>query len=139
MSEWHVQAEFIKLFRILFPDRMAFHVPNAHAYSVKNRFYMSKIGLLAGVPDIFIPESSSFGITSTQGISNTPADCKYNGLFIEFKSKSGTLSGNQQSVIALLAEKGYPTFVTRSTHIAILACSLYFHAPQRLFPTFLVP
>lgn len=130
MAEWQIQARFIELFKSELPEQIAFHIPNSHASSIKNRFWMTKIGLLSGVPDIFMPQGVRFVASESHACAH------YNGFFIEFKSKAGVLSENQQSVIKTLAEKGYPTLITCSHHLALAACILYLHAPARLSQVF---
>lgn len=114
-TEHFIQSEFFSILR-----KMAFDskIPGLLAsFAIPNGAFLPKVqivgskksicreigklkaeGLLPGVPDVFIPiVTANFG-----------------GLFIEFKSATGTLSKRQKEIHSYLKESGYSVQVARS-------------------------
>ena len=94
-SEHKIQSDFIKLFRLLYPELLAFSIPNGGQRHILTAVKLKNEGALSGVPDVFIPI----------------ANYLHNGLFIEFKAKGGKLSENQKIVINKLDSLGYYTVI----------------------------
>ena len=94
-SEHKIQSDFIKLFRLLYPELLAFSIPNGGHRHILTAVKLKKEGQLSGIPDMFIPIANFI----------------HNGLFIEFKAKGGKLSENQKTVINKLDSLGYYTVI----------------------------
>jgi len=104
MKESIIQQQCVHWFRKSFPDKVIFSIPNgAYLYNYKG-FSLQAIrlvreGMLAGVPDLFIPSPSPDG--------------RYHGMFIEMKSEKGKLSEKQKVVIDYLMKNGYRVVVCK--------------------------
>lgn len=111
-NEHDLQVNCIKIFKIKYPYKMIFSIPNAGKRSVRAGVYYKAEGLLAGVPDLFVPEPTA----------------EYSGLFIEMKTKerSSKLTENQKNVIDNLQKRGYCVEVCRSIDEFMQVCNRYF-------------
>ena len=86
-SEASHQEGFITWFRFKFPDVLIFHIPNGEQRALSVGVRLKKQGVVAGVPDLFIPAW---------------------GCFIEMKRKEGgTVSEKQRKMIDYLTRVGY--------------------------------
>lgn len=92
-SEFLIQARFVAWVRHNHPDHMIFHIPNGGQRSRIEGARMKSLGVLAGVPDLFIPSMR---------------------LFIEMKNTKGTPSAAQWKVMESLGEYGYTVAVCNS-------------------------
>ena len=70
---------------------LIFHVPNGERRAIKTAIRLKKMGVVAGIPDLFIPAWS---------------------LWIELKRQNGgVVSAEQKKVMAYLKKAGYKCFV----------------------------
>lgn len=96
--ESELQIQCVEWFKIKYPKKLIFSIPNGAKKSLLTALRMRREGLLSGVPDLFIPEPFR----------------NFSGLFIEMKSKYGKLSSNQKDVIQKLRERNYAVYVCNS-------------------------
>ena len=92
-SEFLIQARFVAWVRHNHPEHMIFHIPNGGQRSKIEGARMKSLGVLAGVPDLFIPSLK---------------------LFIEMKNTQGTPSAAQWKIMEQLGEYGYAVAVCNS-------------------------
>ena len=135
MTEWHIQREFVDKFKIHFPDKIMFHIPNGFYSTPKNATLMKYIGLLPGVPDVLIlgsrqadPRRLENHITLPKLSSDNSRlpEKEYNGLFIEFKSIRGYLSPPQEVLFPRFRREGYCVHTCFSADLAIALTLQYF-------------
>ena len=89
-----------------------FHIPNGGHRHMSVAVQMKRIGVKAGVPDLFMPLAKG----------------EYHGLFIEMKRRNFTpskLTDNQREWIALLKKNGYAAFVCAGAESAIKCIDWY--------------
>lgn len=86
ISEYTIQIACVKWFRIIFPDILIFHIPNGGKRDAREARSFKSLGVVAGIPDLFIPEFK---------------------LFIEVKNASGRLSFLQRQIHKVLGQAGY--------------------------------
>lgn len=113
-SENRVQTEFMNWCRWMakFHDprfAIAFHIPNGGLRSKREAHTFKLMGVLPGVPDVFIP----IGTTDKHG------------LYIEFKDEKGRLSDAQKELHPKLIRAGYAVEVCRSAEEGIKAVEYY--------------
>jgi hypothetical protein len=90
-SEASHQEGFINWFRLKFPDVLIFHIPNGEQRALSVGVRLKKQGVVAGIPDLFIPSLK---------------------IFIELKRKDGgAVSKEQEKIIAYLQRVGYTVWV----------------------------
>jgi hypothetical protein len=75
-----------------------FAIPNGGKRGAREAARMKGEGVLAGVPDLFVPRAKG----------------RYHGLFLEFKSPKGRLSPQQTEVGRDLSDAGYLVRVVRT-------------------------
>lgn len=81
------QIAFVRWFKTTYPDVLIWATPNGGSRNPKEALKLSAEGVLAGVPDIFIPAWR---------------------IFIEMKrQKGGRVSPEQRDAMAYLTEHGY--------------------------------
>ena len=88
---------------------LLFSIPNGGFRSKRTDARMKRTGLKAGIPDIFLPV--------VRGM--------YHGLFIEMKSKRGTVQKNQKAWHDTLRAQGYRVEVCRSCDAAVQMIRAY--------------
>ncbi len=96
-EEQKLQRECVKWFRLRYPDKILYAIPNG---GVRNKITAKQLqiqGVLAGVPDMHLAE-----------IVNGKS------LFIEIKTKNGYLSAEQKKLTKRLIEKGFEVAVIKS-------------------------
>lgn len=107
--EQELQIKCMNFTRERYPDELIFHIPNGRKRNKIDGGILKKMGVLAGVPDIFVAKQSKC--------------LKYNGFFIELKAKRLNKNGkivrnypddNQRKIIARLRELGYKAEVIDS-------------------------
>ena len=108
--------------------RFLYACPNEGKHKVQYRVHQKAMGVKAGVPDLFLPYpvaylnySDPIGLTGgsyTLYCNGSPA-YKYCGLYIEMKTKGGSVSKPQKEWIAYLKEAGYRVEVCWSAEEAI--------------------
>jgi hypothetical protein len=111
-SEHDLQVNCIKIFKIKYPSKMIFSIPNAGKRSVRAGVYYKAEGLLAGVPDLFVPEPCGY----------------FSGLFIEMKTESKTSKPTpaQETMMQKLRARGYSVHICRNLDEFISTCENYF-------------
>jgi len=89
--EHDIQSACIRWFRYQYSEHLIYAVPNG---SWRNKITAARLkeeGVLAGVPDVFIPVARN----------------GYNGLYIEFKAEKNRLTQSQMIIIDKLMQEGY--------------------------------
>ena len=110
-SESEEQIGFIKWMHQRHPNILVFHIPNGGFRDIHTAGKLKMEGVVAGIPDIFIPEWHTF---------------------LEFKRKdAGVLSPSQKKIIAHLRSIGYTVFVA---HGATEASKMILEFLRRLKP-----
>lgn len=87
------QREFVQWFKRTYPDYMIFAIPNGGGRTPAEGQRLKLEGVQAGVPDlqILLPNGKA--------------------LFIEMKTKTGTLSASQRELIPKIESLGFKVFV----------------------------
>jgi len=106
-SEDFIQMKFMNWIRKKAREderfKVAHHIPNGGSRSRSEGARFKILGVVAGIPDVFIP---------------IPNDT-YHGLYIEFKTEVGRVTPVQKEVHKVLEENGYNVVVCRSAEEAI--------------------
>lgn len=89
--------------------KLIYHIPNEGKRTPATATKMKRMGLKAGVPDIFLPVAKG----------------GKNGLYLELKAKGGRTSQNQREWIHALREQGYVAEVCFGWHTAAKLISGY--------------
>lgn len=97
---------------------MLYHVPNGGSRHVVEARHLKASGVKPGVPDICLP---------------VPRGC-WHGLYIELKSETGRLTGQQHGWIESLREYGYFVHVCYGADSAIAAIKSYLRAKDESEP-----
>lgn len=99
ISEHQLQCLCVQWFRIKYPKRLIFAIPNGGLRNDRVAFKLKREGVTPGVPDLFVPEPTS----------------THSGLFVELKVGYNKVKkgGNQESMISELAKRGYLVAVVR--------------------------
>jgi len=92
-SEYMIQVRFVAWVRHNHPEHMIFHVANGGGRTKAEGAKLKNMGVLPGVPDLFIPSLK---------------------LFIEMKNSQGTPSAAQWKIMEQLGEYGYTVAVCNS-------------------------
>lgn len=101
LSEDLEQINFVNWFRYQFPKVLIIHIPNGGKRHAGEAAKLKRMGVVAGVPDLFIPEWR---------------------LWVEMKRvKGGKLSENQKNIIPELERIGYTVVVCNGFEDAKLA------------------
>ena len=93
--EQDLQKACVAWFKMQYPKEIIMHIPNGGKMPIGQAMNLKRAGLLAGVPDLFIP-------TAKKG---------YNGYFIELKVGKNKPSEEQNNIIGHLRLNGYATDV----------------------------
>ena len=91
-SEHQEQIGFLSWFRKTFPRVLIFAIPNGGLRNIGVAKKLKAEGVVAGVPDLFIPQWN---------------------LWVEMKTIKGRLSSQQREVIGLLEHAGHTVVVGR--------------------------
>jgi hypothetical protein len=106
MSEQIRYVRWLKDNHILF-----FHIPNGSNKTLSQRIAFKAMGLIAGVPDVFVCHPSQCSAHDGKPLL---------GLFVELKRVSGSVTSQEQKdFMAKLNEKGYLAVVARGATMAI--------------------
>lgn len=110
-SESVIQSSYISWLNIQHPKiaEVTAAIPNGGKREARYGSRLKKEGLKKGFPDV--------GVFSSRG--------KYHGLFIEFKSKKGTVRNEQSVVMGRLKNEGYLCEVCRSLDEAMIVTNDY--------------
>lgn len=110
-EEHTTQSMFLKWLRYQYPyvREVTASFPNAGKRSITYAMKLKAEGLMPGMPDIimFFPRN---------GVP---------GMFIEFKSKTGSLKPNQRMMMAKLVNQGYCCVVCSSLEEAMMEATKY--------------
>ena len=90
-EESHIQISCVRWFRLRYPKKIIFAIPNGGKRGIITATIMKNEGVLAGIPDLFIPEPTH----------------DYHGLFIEMKKPKGIISPAQKEIIKDLKDRNY--------------------------------
>ena len=93
--------------------KLLHHIPNGGKRNKAEASIFKAMGVKSGVPDVFLPKP--------RGI--------YHGLYIEFKSGSGTPTSDQKEFLKSLQEAGYFVCVINSLDKAIRRTARYLKLP----------
>lgn len=106
------QIAFVQWFNLNHKNKLLWHTPNGGYRNAWEGARFKKMGVAAGVPDLFIAEP--YG--------------EFHGLFIEMKtdSVSSKLTDNQAKMIKELGDRGYCVVVCNGVDAAIRAVDVYF-------------
>lgn len=91
-------------------------IPNSSPGNVVAQVWMNREGRRAGVPDVFFPR---------------PAHCRgdflteFHGLYIEFKTATGSLTEEQAKFISYASDSGYAVAICRSAQAGVDAVLRY--------------
>ena len=110
--EHNLQTACVRYFRLKYPNKIIFAIPNGAKRSARQGAYYKEEGLTAGVPDLFIPEPVG----------------RFSGFFIEMKTESKTSkpSAVQVEMIKKLEKRGYKVIICRSIDNFIAEVDSYF-------------
>lgn len=90
-SESSLQQACVRFFRLQYPDRMIYAIPNGGHRNRVTGAILKNEGTLAGIPDLHIPESNGNYLT----------------LYIEMKVGYNKPSEAQTRVIKMLEDRGH--------------------------------
>jgi len=90
-NESKLQQACVRWFRMQYPDKIIFAIPNGGKRDVREASRLKAEGVLAGVPDLFVPEAR-YG---------------FHGLFIEMKFGDGKMTEAQEKICEDLKNLGY--------------------------------
>ena len=96
--ESQLQQSLVAIIRMDLRCRNIFAIPNGGIRNIRTAVRLKKEGVLAGVPDLFLPVARG----------------KFNGLFIELKTDKGVLSPSQKIMGENFMGLGYAVIVVRS-------------------------
>lgn len=102
ISEDQEQAAFVQWFRCQWPKVLIAHFANGGSRNKAEAAKLKRIGVVPGMPDLFIPEWK---------------------LFIEMKRRhGGVVSKEQKAMIEYLVSVGYQAYVARGYDEAMDIC-----------------
>jgi hypothetical protein len=104
-----MQVKVVQYVRTFFPEVLILAIPNGAGTTARNRLMLYAEGLLAGVPDLFIPEARK----------------GFHGLWIEMKTQEGVESESQKRIRKNLENNNYLCYVARSEQTAINIIEAY--------------
>lgn len=85
------------------------HIPNGGRRDKRTGAILKRQGVKAGIPDIFLPAAHG----------------GYHGLYIELKTKTGSLSSAQRQILSKLNERGYKAVMCRGYEDAVETIRAY--------------
>lgn len=97
-------VDWTMLVRQKYPElALIFHIPNERKCSIPEAMHLQRMGVKAGVPDLFLPVARN----------------GFHGLWMELKTERGKVSDAQRWWLDHLAEQGYKAVVIRSVNEGI--------------------
>lgn len=96
-AEDKFQEACMKYIKMVYPDLLAFHVPNGGSRNIREAAKLKRMGVLAGVSDILI-------LTPTKG---------YHGVILELKTPTGKVQKSQEWFLDKAERNGYYTDIIR--------------------------
>ena len=119
-SEHSIQSALIRWSRLsvkTYPELALLHsIPNGGFRSYKTAREMKAEGVLAGMPDLFLP-------VARKG---------FHGMYIEMKSRKGKLSESQKRIIPMLLEQGYNVLIANDWNVAAMEIIKYLNKKSSL-------
>lgn len=112
ISEYHIQAAFIRYLDLMHPDLLYTISPAGFIMSAGQAMKMVRMGYRKGTPDVLIFEPRA----------------SRHGFFIEFKALGGKVSESQIEFLGLARDRGYHTAICYSDTEAIKALEEYLMA-----------
>lgn len=110
-TEYEIHVSFVDYVNKRYPDFAVdlIHIPNEGKRTIAGGVRQKRLGLKAGVPDLFFarPAKNPLGVTL------------YSGLWIEFKTEKGRVSKEQEVFILRASQHGYLAIVCRNIEHAI--------------------
>ena len=97
-NESLIQKSLVSAIRLLPNCGELFAIPNGGLRSIRTAIRLKGEGVLAGVPDLFLPVANK----------------THHGLFLEVKTDKGRLSPSQKAITDILLERGYAVKIVRS-------------------------
>jgi len=110
-EEDNLQEACVLWFRLEFPNRLIFAIPNGGKRNPFEGKRLKRQGVTAGVPDLVIPEPSR----------------GFHGLWIEMKTERGWVNHDQKNIISALRKRNYETRVCRSLEGFQITVKDYFY------------
>jgi len=108
--EFQLQCQCVEWFRMQYPKKTIFAIPNGGKRNVIEAVNFKRMGVLKGVPDLFIPHPKK----------------GYNGYFIELKTSKGKTSKEQDLLIGGLRLNSYAVDVINSFEDFCYKVNIYF-------------
>ena len=90
-----LQTNCIQWFRLQYPNRIILAIPNGGRRNIREAARLKRMGVLAGVFDLFIPEPNT----------------RFVGLWIELKIRPNKLTKEQTGFCDNMKQRGYQTRV----------------------------
>lgn len=90
ISEDDEQIAFLQFFKRTYPKVLIFHIPNGGARHIRVAMKLKCLGVVAGIPDLYIPEFNTW---------------------VEMKRINGKLSNEQKPMIEYLESIGHKVIV----------------------------
>lgn len=105
-----IQCDCVNWFRFQYPKHIIFAIPNGGQRNVVVAAKLKAEGVLAGIPDLFIPVAKG----------------KFHGLFIEMKAEGNKPTLSQREMINCLSSEGYACEVCWSIDDFMRVVNWYF-------------
>ena len=116
-TEDNLQIACIEWFYLAYPNLIIHHSPNGGFRNAREAARFKKMGTLAGMPDLHIPEPNG----------------QYHGLYIELKAGKNRLTKNQSLIIEKLTNNKYKCEVCYSLDEFMSAVNNYINRGERAF------
>lgn len=97
ISEDQLQAQCVKWFKMQYPDKIIFAIPNGGSRNKIEAAKLKRCGVLAGVPDLCIPEPT--------------IPLHWFGLYIELKTGKNKPTFSQNNILTALDVRQYAVSV----------------------------
>lgn len=108
--EYLLQCQCVDWFRMQYPKKTIFAIPNGGSRHIAEAVKLKKMGVLRGVPDLFIPHPKR----------------GYSGFFIEMKVGKGKTSDEQNKMIGVFLLNGYAVEVINTFEDFCHKVNIYF-------------
>ena len=111
--EANLQKACIKWFRLQYPQILIFAIPNEGRHSIQYRVHQARMGVVSGIPDLFIAHPR-YDLVDYGFRDGGQQKIYTHGMFIEMKSKDGTVKKNQKTIMSKLKSEGFYCAVCRT-------------------------
>jgi len=105
-----MQAACVRWFRLQYPQRVIFAVPNGGRRNPREAARLRMQGVLSGVADLCVPEPHN----------------GFHGMFVELKFGKNKTTDAQEKFLDAMRDRGYYTAVCYSVTDFVEAVKLYF-------------